>query len=152
MITKYYTIEHCSKGNLYYNWFINSYNCIDATTLNKLWNNVIWVRIHKIASSVYRFSNILYRLFICSVLYSVLENKHIDWFIDRLIDWRYVDCVDIDECEDDNPCAHNCHNTEGSYYCSCNDSYTLKADKFGCKGELRPVASLIKSANSYGSV
>ncbi|KAK2173065.1 hypothetical protein NP493_905g00052 [Ridgeia piscesae] len=42
-------------------------------------------------------------------------------------------CQDVDECEDDNPCAHNCHNTEGSYYCSCNDSYTLKADKSGCK-------------------
>ncbi len=29
-------------------------------------------------------------------------------------------------------CAHNCHNTIGSYNCSCNIGYRLNMDGFGC--------------------
>ena len=43
MITKYCTTVRYSKINWCYNLLINGYNCIDATTLNKLWNNVIGV-------------------------------------------------------------------------------------------------------------
>ena len=32
-------------------------------------------------------------------------------------------------------CSHSCHNTPGSYTCSCKDGYQLKADKLHCIGE-----------------
>jgi len=46
-----------------------------------------------------------------------------------------VSIVDIDECSISSACDHNCHNAEGSYFCSCRPSYTLKADKLTCEGE-----------------
>ena len=39
--------------------------------------------------------------------------------------------TDINECLQ-NPCDQNCHNTEGSYICSCNEGYMKKGDK--CNG------------------
>ena len=42
---------------------------------------------------------------------------------------------DINECETDNGgCSDNCHNTPGSYYCSCNTGYHL-TDGHLCKGQ-----------------
>ncbi|KAI6653481.1 Multiple epidermal growth factor-like domains protein 6 isoform X1 [Oopsacas minuta] len=36
-------------------------------------------------------------------------------------------CVDIDECTGNiSLCEHNCHNTVGSYSCSCRDGYTIR--------------------------
>lgn len=32
-------------------------------------------------------------------------------------------------------CSHNCHNTEGSYTCSCRTGYMLNSDGFTCDGE-----------------
>ena len=39
--------------------------------------------------------------------------------------WTGSNCVDINECEDQNVCAENekCENTMGSYYCGCNVGY-----------------------------
>lgn len=37
--------------------------------------------------------------------------------------------MDIDECEEDSICGHNCSNTFGSYQCSCLDGYTLVNNK-----------------------
>ncbi|XP_062609554.1 uncharacterized protein LOC134271353 [Saccostrea cucullata] len=34
-------------------------------------------------------------------------------------------CIDINECEEQSPCAHNCTNTNGSYMCTCDDGYEL---------------------------
>ena len=31
--------------------------------------------------------------------------------------------IDIDECSYMTPCSHQCHNTNGSYYCSCIDGF-----------------------------
>ena len=43
--------------------------------------------------------------------------------------------VDIDECAVENGgCDHTCHNTSGSYYCTCNEGYLLLEDKKGCTG------------------
>lgn len=40
---------------------------------------------------------------------------------------------DIDECtEGTDQCAQNCHNTAGSYNCSCNIGYRLNKDGLGC--------------------
>ena len=41
--------------------------------------------------------------------------------------------ADINECtEGTDRCAQNCHNTIGTYTCSCNAGYTLNADGRGC--------------------
>ena len=44
-------------------------------------------------------------------------------------------CVDVDECTTNNGgCDQNCHNTVGSYYCTCNIGYLLDDDEHGCSG------------------
>ncbi|KAF7849105.1 hypothetical protein BT93_L1246 [Corymbia citriodora subsp. variegata] len=44
----------------------------------------------------------------------------------------YLGCVDIDECNDlENPCDGICHNTEGSYTCSCPKDYHGDGKKGG---------------------
>ena len=42
---------------------------------------------------------------------------------------------DIDECVQGLAgCDHNCTNTNGSYYCTCMDGYTLESDNHVCIG------------------
>ena len=44
--------------------------------------------------------------------------------------------LDINECITDNGgCEQSCHNTIGSYYCSCNNNYTLNTDHHHCDGK-----------------
>lgn len=46
-----------------------------------------------------------------------------------------LDFVDVDECKKKNGgCEHNCCNTAGGYYCTCNAGYALKIDKKTCAG------------------
>ena len=41
--------------------------------------------------------------------------------------------ADINECvEGGDQCSQNCHNTLGSYNCSCNPGYRLNMNEFGC--------------------
>ncbi|NWU93884.1 HMCN1 protein, partial [Upupa epops] len=42
-------------------------------------------------------------------------------------------CSDEDECAVGNPCSHTCHNTMGSYYCSCLKGLTISADGRTCQ-------------------
>jgi len=43
---------------------------------------------------------------------------------------------DIDECKNSTyRCEHMCHNTIGSFYCSCYSGYTLQPDAFTCQDE-----------------
>ena len=43
--------------------------------------------------------------------------------------------LDIDECSDDpSICDHTCENEPGSYSCTCDDGYTLAADRSTCSG------------------
>ena len=43
--------------------------------------------------------------------------------------------TDIDECTQDiDGCEHNCNNTVGSFYCSCNTGYALTLDGKNCTG------------------
>ena len=42
---------------------------------------------------------------------------------------------DINECLSDNGgCHHNCHDSDGSYTCSCNNGYQLNSDGRTCEG------------------
>lgn len=43
---------------------------------------------------------------------------------------------DEDECAVRNPCSHTCHNTMGSYYCSCPKGLTISADGRMCQGKI----------------
>ena len=43
--------------------------------------------------------------------------------------------IDIDECTTANGgCNHACHNTNGSYYCTCREGFFLAEDQKGCEG------------------
>ena len=42
---------------------------------------------------------------------------------------------DVNECLANNGgCHHNCHNSDGSYSCSCNSGYWLDSDGHTCEG------------------
>jgi tolkin protein len=42
----------------------------------------------------------------------------------------------MDECKTQNGgCVHNCCNTVGGYYCTCNAGYALQSDKKNCLGK-----------------
>lgn len=44
-------------------------------------------------------------------------------------------CADINECRMEiDSCSENCHDTVGSYTCSCNAGYTLNSNGFTCDG------------------
>ena len=43
--------------------------------------------------------------------------------------------IDINECSQ-NSCHHQCTNTNGSYYCSCDTSSVLATDGIHCLGRL----------------
>ena len=52
--------------------------------------------------------------------------------------------TDIDECDHNNgDCGDTCHNTVGSFYCSCDDGYLLQSDG-SCDGKSVPVWMLQK--------
>ena len=43
--------------------------------------------------------------------------------------------LDVNECsQTDNLCDHGCHNTDGSFSCSCRDGYELSSNGRRCKG------------------
>ena len=42
------------------------------------------------------------------------------------------ECVDEDECDYYTSCQHSCVNTEGSFYCGCNEGYKLSSNGSSC--------------------
>ncbi|CAD5113843.1 DgyrCDS3004 [Dimorphilus gyrociliatus] len=48
------------------------------------------------------------------------------------------DCIDINECEDDNPCDQICDNLEGHYKCSCKPGYTIDHKTGTCTSSYLP--------------
>ena len=47
----------------------------------------------------------------------------------------YLFIPDLNECLlGVHSCSHSCHNTPGSYECSCDDGYQLSTDKRHCLG------------------
>ena len=47
--------------------------------------------------------------------------------------YRIICISDIDECTED-PCDHDCTNTDGSFTCSCNNGYELDDNGRSCNG------------------
>ena len=45
-----------------------------------------------------------------------------------------INFTDVDECDNAQSCEHICINTNGSYYCKCNDGYELHNSMF-CHGK-----------------
>lgn len=46
--------------------------------------------------------------------------------------------ADINECSTNNGgCNQDCHNTPGSFYCSCNTGYSLNSNGYSCNGKDR---------------
>ena len=45
-------------------------------------------------------------------------------------------------CTDNNGGCEHCHNTNGSYYCSCNTSYFISSDNHHCDGKIIDVLLL----------
>ena len=44
--------------------------------------------------------------------------------------------TDVNECEESlADCDHLCHNSEGSYTCSCKEGYALDANERSCTGK-----------------
>lgn len=77
---------------------------------------------------------------VCSVFFFILVvEKHTKADL-RCIDVDFVClfiCLDLDECTMEvHSCSHLCHNTPGSYTCSCKDGYQLQADKRHCIGKI----------------
>ncbi len=45
--------------------------------------------------------------------------------------------ADVNECVHDNGgCTQECHNTDGSHYCTCGEGYVLSTDQQSCSGSL----------------
>lgn len=66
-------------------------------------------------------------------------------------------CVDIDECEHgSHQCSHSCHNSEGSYKCSCPRGLKLSDDEKTCDdldecSEDEEICGNLECRNTYGS-
>ena len=43
--------------------------------------------------------------------------------------------TDVDECQSPDLCGHDCINTNGSYYCTCEEESVLATDQSSCIGE-----------------
>ena len=52
-----------------------------------------------------------------------------------IVYYIYFLYLEIDECATStDDCEHDCVNTEGSFYCICDDGYRLNADNATCDG------------------
>ncbi|XP_067998163.1 complement C1r subcomponent-like isoform X1 [Melanerpes formicivorus] len=67
----------------------------------------------------------------------------------------YYQAVDLDECDPNNAaenderpqCQHFCHNSVGSYFCSCQPGYQLQSDHHSCKVQCS--SELFTEASGY---
>ena len=58
--------------------------------------------------------------------------------------------TDHNEClTNENACDQNCHNSHGSYTCSCNTGYRLEADLTNCEGEDATLNVLYNASFTY---
>lgn len=60
------------------------------------------------------------------------------WHACILHEYYIFNFIDIDECVrfNNGGCEHDCHNSNGSFSCTCRAGYTLKKDHLSCAGML----------------
>jgi hypothetical protein len=59
-----------------------------------------------------------------------------------------VICVDIDECRlNTDRCTQLCHNTPGSYSCTCHDGFTLSSNGYTCSPSGRVICAVYTRQN-----
>ena len=62
-------------------------------------------------------------------------NRSTCWFLLHFINAFLFPIPDLDECTMGvHSCEQSCHNTPGSYSCSCEEGFQLRADKRHCIG------------------
>lgn len=94
------------------------------------------------------------------ILHLSTENSEVDfqtWEVSKGNEWLwnffFFNSTDMDECTVNNGgCQHECHNTVGSYECSCHNGFTLHNNKHdckegGCKHEISKPRGNISSPN-----
>ena len=58
--------------------------------------------------------------------------------------------ADVNECLQDNGgCGHNCVELEGSYRCTCDEGYTLSANKHSCEGKCHEQTLNLKRPRTF---
>ena len=61
--------------------------------------------------------------------------------------------LDVNECLINNAgCKHNCKNTDGSYYCTCNSGFELSSDNHKCEGNYNVLATYVLKFKELKSV
>ena len=58
-------------------------------------------------------------------------------------------CTDINECAVNPACDHDCHNTLGSFLCSCRFGYRLNEDGLACEGQFNSSSSSSSSSLQF---
>ncbi|XP_067639802.1 vitellogenin receptor Yl isoform X3 [Eurosta solidaginis] len=61
-------------------------------------------------------------------------------------------CIDVNECEESEPCAQICENTHGSYRCQCYPDFMLRPDKTTCKSIESQSALMFSTYNEVRSM
>ncbi|XP_070072746.1 vitellogenin receptor Yl [Drosophila takahashii] len=61
------------------------------------------------------------------------------------LDADHKSCSDIDECQEQQPCAQLCENTLGGYQCQCHADFMLRQDRISCKSLQSNGATLLFS-------
>ena len=60
----------------------------------------------------------------------------VKWMLLHILSLIYG-MIDVNECrEGTDLCAQNCHNSIGSYVCTCVDGFIISIDGVNCIGEL----------------
>jgi len=70
----------------------------------------------------------------CGMFQKCINNKCVcnKGYEEKLPGTHMRHCQDIDECMGSNPCDQSCHNTQGSFYCSCRSGYTISGNGKTC--------------------
>ena len=55
---------------------------------------------------------------------------------ENIFHYPCISPLDVDECCNElDSCDHNCHDVNGSYYCSCDEGYDLNDNGYTCDGK-----------------
>ena len=105
-------------------WVKRSGNCNDQSSFELL---AVW--------QTPEFSSLLFTCICLRVIHFIFS-----LFINFYHSFSYT-CLrhgtDVDECSvNKGGCNQFCHNTFGSYYCSCKNGYKLSADNHTCNGKV----------------